>query len=723
MELAHLLAVLAYFLPLWCAFKVSSAQTPNRPAGERLLETVIGYVFLTQLSVLGLGITGQLNRTGFTIALFAIAALALIAIIFRAGAPLQQSSAVSGTTDPCVSLLSRSWPLLLQLIAAAYLTRPLLMWLSTTLISPMWLTVDDANYHTTISLAWLQQERFTILPIDIGASFPFGAELLTIWHMLPFNGKSVADMLAWARIPGASWIVMILLSCAVVAKSLGSEPRAWVVPALMLLSSPVLLFTNAHSFASVDNALPALVAAAFALSVALYTQGQTLAAREWYSRSMYIAAALGLAAGVKYTAIPIAAILVAGMTWIAWRVGGWRRAAVAALLTVGLGFVTGGYWYVRNWLYYDNPFYPAPLLQFPGHPWATDGKLVDYVRHFGWTKSIADIASVYLAWPQSLAWIAIAGLVLGPPLGVVAQKNERGRFALAGALTWAIVAVILAILPWQTWSAGNGESFQAGVINVASMRYVTIIPVLGWMWVGITIGLPQLSAAIRIVLGASVLAIVAFDQHELVGQHIHLRRQQMVWGATVVVLAVALWKHLAAGRKFAFTGSACWAGAFLAVCAVVATFHEQKRARTLNETLGRPYGVDARAELQLFNSLPKGRAMGTLGHHLLFGDHLQHQPIFYCNCNCEFVTVGERFDKSKPPGSPFDVEAKLRKQLDETDIVLYVVLPYEESRRHFKVVSEHPDFELLRQHGDCAVFARKQRSISGQPVSRHVIEP
>jgi hypothetical protein len=720
MVLAQLLAVLAFFVPLAVAYRISTYLTFKRTFAERALETTIGYLLLVQLSVIGMGTTAHLHRTGLIVSLVLMSALGVLATVWRRRHTAPLSSSAPGFARTIVAPSKALF--ILQLAVTAVLVHPAAKWLRAVFVEPMYLTGDDANYHATISFAWIQQRQFSILPIDIGASFPFGAELLAIWHMLPFGGKSLADMLSWSKLPLASWIVLMILAYVVVTNSLKCLPRSWMFGTLVMLSSSVLFHMNLPSFAAVDNALPGLIVAAFALLVALSNEGSVSSRVEWYSRCGYIAAALGLASGVKFTALPLAAILFAGLTFLAWRSGGWRRAFLTLMSSIGIGFLAGGYWYVRNWLHFGNPLFPVPILGLPGHFFAHDGTIVQYIDRFGWQKALPEIVSVYMSWPKPLAWLALAGLAFGPPLALLTQKHDRRRYALAGALTWAMAFAVLAILPWQAWSAGNGETFPLGIVHGMSLRYITIVPILGWLWLGVALGLPGLPNTARVLLGSCVLVSAAVVLESIHGV---VRAGRMIedyafWGVIALVLVSIPWRRLALSIETLAPLWASWLTPLLLSWLLVTVFHTQKRNATHHHTLQRPFGRDAHATIQLFQQLPPGRVLGPFAQHLLFGSHLQHQPMFNSPMEGRFVSPGDRFDRSTFGAGLFKGPPDLYKQLELADILLCVNLTAEASQQYVDVVRSHPDFELRDQTGANLLFVRKPPAFAVQPAARAI---
>src|SRR5439155_25642629 len=83
--------------------------------------------------------------------------------------------------------------------------------------------------------------------------------------------------------------------------------------------------------------------------------------------------ATGLVLGSKYQAIPFAALFAALAGTAALR----RGLRGGALARAGLLFAVpaagaGAVWYLRNWVYFHNPFYPLPVTLFGSTLFAGD---------------------------------------------------------------------------------------------------------------------------------------------------------------------------------------------------------------------------------------------------------------------------------------------------------------------------------------------------------------
>ena len=218
----------------------------------------------------------------------------------------------------------------------------------------------------------------------------------------------------------------------------------------------------------------------------------------------------GLALGVKVSAAP-ATLVVAAMLALRARAQPIARGRAAATVALALGatwLATGGYWYLRNLVHTGNPVYPAAFLAWPGATFP-ETTLLEYARHYGLRRALGDAVVVYADWPRAhaaLAALGLAGLAAG-------SGGADARYPRAGAIWPAAHSPGRprpGLLPVAPYSAGNAMTFRSGFIHWDSMRYVALVPILGWIALGLL--LDQLSpdrrgpVAIAIVVGAVLLA-------------------------------------------------------------------------------------------------------------------------------------------------------------------------------------------------------------------------
>ena len=333
---------------------------------------------------------------------------------------------------------------------------------------------DDYTYHMVYPALWLREHAISAVTpsqaFTMQSWYPLSADLVATWFMAPF-ADSRGDALAWTSLTGVLYAAIVASAAAELLGRVGCRRGAWAVPTMSFVTSERIGIL-ASSFSDADLAHAASLFAAFAFAV---PRGDDERARDVRVDACFAALLAGFAIGVKVSAVP-AALLVAVMLGL--------RAGVGVSAVVALAWiVTGGYWYLRNLAHTGNPFYPAGVLWWSGttFPFTT---LREYGHHHGFPKALRDALHVYMNWPVFHALLAVAGLVgLTVWLAVRWRARTRAQSFLAfGAL--GITVITLLLLPSMPYSAGVGMTFVSGFVHWDSMRYVALLPLLGWVSLG-----------------------------------------------------------------------------------------------------------------------------------------------------------------------------------------------------------------------------------------------
>jgi hypothetical protein len=199
------------------------------------------------------------------------------------------------------------------------------------------------------------------------------------------------------------------------------------------------------------------------------------------SRAAAAALLLGLALGVKYTALPTAALaaLLAGVLLLRER----RRRRIGTALA-GITVTGCGYWYTKNLIRFGNPVFPFAF----GHPGVTDATyryFVDTVHAFG-----PRTVRAFLEVPSRFAADASATAYLGFGLAPLALLT-RGPWRAAALL----LAYVVAYTTYWFWLGSHQTRFL--------MSAVVIAIVLGAAAMGAARGRAGLAAAA--ILAASLV--------------------------------------------------------------------------------------------------------------------------------------------------------------------------------------------------------------------------
>ncbi len=178
----------------------------------------------------------------------------------------------------------------------------------------------------------------------------------------------------------------------------------------------------------------------------------------------------GIAVGIKYTAIPFAAVLLASfaIAALARRRSQWRQTIISLAVAVVLALAAFSPWAIKNTVVFANPLYPQKIFGLPG---ATGGYLNDsglpgYQRMRG--EEVMQLKLDYPAtgknpltilralWHQSIGYrifdvpshdAGFLGLIVIIPLLFFVRKYR--------ALMIILPAVIVALAAWQKVSFGG----------------------------------------------------------------------------------------------------------------------------------------------------------------------------------------------------------------------------------------------------------------------------
>lgn len=434
-----------------------------------VLATSSGYLVLAHSLVLGAGLLGHLTAAGLGLLLSVPVAAALWLV--RRGTPDPGGPDGGRSLTPIALLMSLvaggvfagwAWPHLVQAIR---------LW--------VW---DDYTYHMVYPALWLRQHAIAA-PIPpqaftMQAWYPLSASVVATWFMTPLQG-SRGDALAWVSLTAPLYGGIIAGGAAALLARMGCRPGAWAVPIVLFATSP-RIGVMASSFSDADLALAAALFGSLAFAVPRATDED---ARDIRADAAYAGLLSGIALGVKVSAAPLAVVVLGMVARRGWTRGRGGGAATVTLVVAAAWAVTGGYWYARNVVHTGNPVYPAKFLAWPGTTFP-ETTLLEYAQRYGAWRMISDALVVYADWPRSHALLAVLGLLgLAGWLAWHRRSLTRARRYFAGGAL-AMAATSLFLLPFAPYSAGNALTFRSGLIHWDSMRFVALVPILGWVALG-----------------------------------------------------------------------------------------------------------------------------------------------------------------------------------------------------------------------------------------------
>ena len=434
-----------------------------------MFATLSGYLVLVHSLVLGAGLLGHLTPAGVGLLLAGAVAVALW--LARRATPGRASSDSAGSLTTAALLASVAAGIALGVWTWPHLVEATRLWI--------W---DDYTYHIVYPSLWLREHAIAApappQAFTMQAWYPLSASVVAAWFMTPLQGWR-GDALAWVSLTGPLYAGIVAGGAATLLARVGCRPGAWAVPIALFATSP-RIGVMASSFSDADLATAAVLFGSLVFAV---PRGMDEDARDVRADASYAGLLSGLALGVKVSAAPLALVILIMVARRGWTRARWRGAAGVTLVVAAAWIATSGYWYARNVVHTGNPVYPAKFLIWPGATFP-ETTLLEYARHYGARRTIADALVVYADWPRSHAFLAVLGLLgLAGWLAWHQRSLTRPlRYFAGGAL--AIAATILILLPFAPYSAGNSMTFRSGFIHWDSMRYVALVPILGWVALG-----------------------------------------------------------------------------------------------------------------------------------------------------------------------------------------------------------------------------------------------
>ena len=427
-----------------------------------MLASLSGYLVLIHSLVLAAGLLGRLTTGGLAVLLAVTAGVALWLV--------RRARIADGATRDGPTTASRLAAL------AGIVTLGLWVWPHLAHATRLWIW-DDYTYHLVYPALWLGEHAIgapdAAHAFTMQAWYPLSASVVATWFMVPFAG-SRADALTWVSLTGVLYAGIVASGAATLLARAGCRPGAWAVPIVLFATSP-RIGIMASSFSDADLAMASTIFGALAFAVPRGFAEEASAVRV---DAAYAGLLTGLALGVKVSAAPLALIV---LVVLALRARAhWPS---VALIVLGAWTVMAGYWYLRNVAHHGNPVYPAAFLVWPGTRFP-ETTLLEYARHYGVGRTLTDALVVYADWPRFHAALAVVGLVGLLAWWVVrrAPATRAQRYFASGAL--ALASVIVVMQPAAPYSAGNSMTFRSGFIHWDSMRYVALVPILGWVALG-----------------------------------------------------------------------------------------------------------------------------------------------------------------------------------------------------------------------------------------------
>ncbi|MFQ6132144.1 MAG: ArnT family glycosyltransferase [Armatimonadota bacterium] len=214
---------------------------------------------------------------------------------------------------------------------------------------------DSLSYHLAAPKVYLKHHRIIYLPYDHHSNFPFTMEMLyTLGLML--SGHTLAKLFHYLT------LVLSLVAIGAFARRLFPAQRLSGPLAMAILATVPLVNFEAGT-AYLDVAL------GFYVLLSVHCLGAWRGDRAGGGRWLALGAVfLGLAMGIKMTALVLYLLLLVGVAWEALRprmAGAGRQLLVFAALAAAVASP----WYVKTWINTGNPVYPFFYSVFGGSDW------------------------------------------------------------------------------------------------------------------------------------------------------------------------------------------------------------------------------------------------------------------------------------------------------------------------------------------------------------------
>lgn len=351
---------------------------------------------------------------------------------------------------------------------------------------------DGLQYHLVLPKLALEDGRFLPPPDNVMLSYPSLVEMLFLAAM-GMKGDAAAQVIHW------SYLVLMVGGVLLFAGKYFTWRIGWVAAAL-LVAVPSILLISTYAYNDIALMFYTLTALFWTLR-ALHTQQK---------RDFALAGVLaGLAMGEKYTASFVPLALGAIVLFHEGRRMP-RRNALANGLLLGLAaFAMALPWYLRNYFFVGNPFYP---FLFGGLYW--DGWRAAWYSRFGTgllneplQLALVPLTATIEGFQGGFFDATIGALLLALlPFNLLPAPRET-RDAPTRAM-WFLVAVLFVF-----WLVGVAESkllWQTRLLFPA-FPVLAILAAEGWNRLS-AIQLPNLSAqrmaslVIALVLGLNVVS-------------------------------------------------------------------------------------------------------------------------------------------------------------------------------------------------------------------------
>jgi hypothetical protein len=489
----HVFFIINNLLVLNLSFCLALLIMGRRELWRQILAAIANFALLVYAVVLVTGIIGYLNPLAVAVILCLITVLLLPAIKTH----LHVGPTVRCSTDS-QALKANNYGLIFY-ISLALLAGIGSIWAFRALFMGTYFIWDDLSYHAFIPAQWLVEGKIALAPYPYQTYYPYNAELLSLWFMLPYYNDAFVSITAlyWGTLSAtAMFSIVYLLTRSVVSSC---------ITAVLFLASGSIQETL-HTFSSVDLAGPATALAALAFA---YGEDSS-SIKDRIIDFLYCGLLAGFAAGTKISLIPIIPILILYLVFRHRRMMPIKSIIFCCSLFMTGAVLTGGFWYIRNLILVGNPLFPAEFGPFKGPFSASlqyNSTLIAWILKapFNVNQNLFIIKNL-LHWPLSIGLVSVLGY-LGALFYFISRKETSLITTVRSSYRYTlfIAGLILFILFPLTPFSGTHE--EPNSFFMVHNRYIIFTFSIGLILFGSFIG--GSSRTSRIGKALSLLAFIS----------------------------------------------------------------------------------------------------------------------------------------------------------------------------------------------------------------------
>ena len=242
-----------------------------------------------------------------------------------------------------------------------------------------------------------------------------------------------------------------------------------LLAAALVAFNPMILFINAS--ANNDNLLMLLA------TVTLWLLADELMAGKpgvHPGRTLLLGFLLGMAALTKVSGLMLLPIAALALTITAWRQRNWRSWLLRGLMLAAAVAIIAGWWYVRNWQLYGDPFGTARMALIAGSRPEGFG-LADLLREWPsfWYADWGVFGAFNVLAPRWFCWLA-AALVIAAAAGLTLRlvrairRRDLHTWPVHLVLSAFLLLTLIGIVRWSLMTpASQGRLLFGGASAIA----------------------------------------------------------------------------------------------------------------------------------------------------------------------------------------------------------------------------------------------------------------